>query len=157
MANQPPTSKKPPSKKMFFSSIALFVVSMLLLGYVIKLNHRIERTSGKVVETYTKRTFASRKQSTEREFLVVRYIINGKEYTRKTMRREGFGQDFVPVYYYASLPGLAWFYKKANANIVYCSIFILIALIAVYMTGTDLRKAKNNIVAKPGQKNKPGK
>ena len=118
MANQPPTNKKPPSKSMFFGSIALFIISALLFGCIIKLNHRIDRTSGKVVETYTKRTFASRKQSTEREFLVVSYTINGKEYTGKTMRREGFSQDYVPVYYYPSFPGLAWFYKKANANIV---------------------------------------
>jgi len=157
MANQSPTNKKPPSKNMFFGSIALFIISALLFGSVIKLNHRIDRTSGKVVETYTKRTFASRKQQTEREFLVVSYTINGKEYTRKTMRREGFSQDYVPVYYYPSLPGLAWFYKKANANIFYCSIFMLLALFAAYMTGKDLRKAKNVAVTRPGQKNKQGK
>lgn len=157
MANQPPANKKPPSKKLFFGSIALFIIGMLLFGCVIKLSHRIGRTSGKVVETYTKRTFASRKQSTEREFLVVSYTISGKEYTGKTMRREGFSQDFVPVYYYASFPGFAWFYKKANANIVYCGIFMLLALCAVYMTGNDLKKAQNNALAKPGQKNKQGK
>ncbi|MGB7569945.1 MAG: hypothetical protein WBM07_18925 [Chitinivibrionales bacterium] len=157
MANQLPANKKPPSKKIFFGSIALFIISILLFGYVIKLNQRIDRTSGKVIETYTKRTFASRKQQTEREFLVVSYTVNGKEYTRKTMRREGFSQDYAPVYYYPSLPGLAWFYKKANANIFYCTIFMLLALLTVYMTGKDLKKAQNNFAAKPGQKNKQGK
>jgi hypothetical protein len=157
MANQTPANKQPPSKNLFIGSIVLFIISILLFGYVIKLNHRIDRTSGKVVETYTKRTFASRKQQTEREFLVVSYTINGKEYTGKTIRREGFSQDFVPVYYYASFPGFAWFYKKANANIVYCSIFMLLALFAVYMTGNDLKNAQNNFIAKPGLKNKQGK
>ena len=157
MASQPPVNKKPPSKNIFFGSIVLFIMGMLLFGYVIKLNRRIDRTSGKVIETYTKRTFASRKQQTEREFLVVSYTINGKEYTGKTMRREGFSQDYVPVYYYPSLPGLAWFYKKANANIFYCTIFMLLALLTVYMTGKDLKKAQNNFIAKPGQKNKQGK
>lgn len=157
MANQPPTTQKLPSKNLFIGSMVLFIISLLSFAGVIRLNNRIDRTSGKVVETYTKKTFASRKQSTEREFLVVHYTVNGKEYTRKTMLRDGFGREYVPVYYYPAFPGFAWFYKKANANMVYCSILMMLSCIAAVMTGSDLRKAKNALVPESGQKKKQGK
>jgi hypothetical protein len=157
MANIAPTTNASPSKKYFLGSLILFIMSAALLGYFIKLNHCIEKTSGKVIDTYTKKTFASRKQQVDQEFLVVSYSIDGKEYRGKTMRRNGGSSEYVPVFYYPGFPGYPWFYKKANANVIYCSIFILLSCIATVMTGSNLRKAKTLAANVPGRKKKQGK
>jgi hypothetical protein len=157
MANQAFANNHPPSKKMFFGSLIAFLVSAALLGCFIKLNHHVEKTSGKVIDIFTKKTFASRKQQVDQEYLVVSYSYNGKDYTGKAVRRSGASSEYVPVYFYPAFPGYAWFYKKANANVIYCAIFMLLSVIAVVMTGSDLRKTKNAAAASAGSKKKQGK
>ena len=142
MPNQPASANRGPSNVFFVTCLSIFIASALLFGLVLKLDRHIEKASGKVVETYSKRTFASRKQSYEQEYFVVTYSAKGKEHTIKTIRRNGFGQEYVPVYYYGAFPGFGWCYKKTDANIVYCSIFMALSLVTAGIAWSSLRKAK---------------
>ena len=153
MPNQPSADSRP-SSGLFLGCLFVFIASALLFGVVLKLDRHIEKTSGKVVETYNKRTFASRKQTYDQEYFVVNYSAKGKEYTIKTMRRNGFGQEYVPVYYYGAFPGFAWCYKKTDANIVYCTIFMTLSLVATGVAWSSLKKAKMAAKAAPAKKKK---
>jgi hypothetical protein len=119
-----------------------------------KLDRSIEKTSAKVVETFTKKTFASRKSSYEQEYFIVTYSINGKEYTKKTMRRNGFGSEYIPVFYYRQLPGFVWFYKKANANMIYCCTFMMLSLVVASVTWSNIQKKKKDAVEDSSKKKK---
>jgi hypothetical protein len=130
--NKPSTpAKQSSSKGLFYFCLALFVASACAFAFVMKLERKIEKTSGKVVETYSKKTFVSRKKSYDQEYAVVRYSAGGKEYTGKTLRRTT--SDVIHVYYYAGFPAMAWFYKKENPNIVYCSILMALSLLGVVL------------------------
>ena len=104
------------------------------VGWNLALNRHVEKTGGTVVETYSKKTFVSRKQTADTEILVVKYTVRGTSYTGKTERRPGSSQDFVPVYYYRDLPSMAWYYRKDNPNLVYCSVLLFFALGAAAVT-----------------------
>jgi hypothetical protein len=136
------TAKRSPSNIPLIICIIIFLVSSLLAAMFLKLDRHIEKTSAKVTETYTKKAFVSRKQSYEKEYLVVTYSVNGKEYTKKTARHNGYGEEYVPVFYYAGHPEFAWFYKKGNANIVYCCTAMALSLIVSVMMLSNRRKAK---------------
>jgi hypothetical protein len=137
-------SRQKPVNITLVICIAIFAVSALGAGMFWKLDRNIEKTSAKVVETFTKKTFASRKSSYEQEYFIVTYSINGKEYTKKTMRRNGFGSEYIPVFYYKQFPGFAWFYKKANANMIYCCTFMMLSLVVAGMTWSNIQKKKKD-------------
>jgi hypothetical protein len=125
-------------KAMFLLCLIVFVLSSCAFALIMKLDRKIEKTSGKVIDSYQKKTFASRKQSYNQEYLVVRYEVNGKEYTGKAVRRTS--GDFVPVYYYHGFPGMGWFYKKGNPNLAYCCIFMTLSLLGVILARPQLKK-----------------
>ena len=139
-------------KGWFLVCLLVFIASLCALVVVMKLDRRIERTAGKVIDTYSK-TVASRKKSYDQEYLVISYTVAGKEYTGKTIRRTS-GGDFVPVFYYHAFPGMAWFYKKANPNGVYCCVFIVLSLIGVVATRPRSPKAPAMANVKAPQKKK---
>lgn len=134
--------------------VIIFAVGALCAGMFWKLDRSIEKTSAKVVETFTKKTFASRKSSYEQEYFIVTYSINGKEYTKKTMRRNGFGSEYIPVFYYRQLPGFVWFYKKANANMIYCCTFMMLSLVVASVTWSNIQKKKKDAVEDSSKKKK---
>ncbi|HEX7509951.1 MAG TPA: hypothetical protein VF335_01515 [Chitinivibrionales bacterium] len=141
MAVQPAQAPKKTSHGFFIVSLCVFVASAALFLFFLKLDRTIEKTSGKVVETFTKKTFASKKQTYDQEYFVVSYSIGGKDYSVKTPHRSGFGQEYAPVYYYKAFPGFAWCYTKANANVVYCSIVMFLALIITGWAWSKIAKA----------------
>ncbi|HAJ78909.1 MAG TPA: hypothetical protein DCO75_03990 [Fibrobacteres bacterium] len=147
-------SRQKPVNITLIICIAIFAASALCAGMFWKLDRSIEKTSAKVMETFTKKTFASRKSSYEQEYFIVTYSINGKEYTKKTMRRNGFGSEYIPVFYYRQLPGLAWFYKKANANMVYCCTFMMLSLVVAGITWSNIQKKKKNAEEDSSKKRK---
>ncbi len=140
------------SRALFYCCLAIFFVSAGAFGVVMKLNRTIQRTGGKVIESYSKKAFVSRKKSYEQEYAVVRYSAGGKEHTGKTLRRTV--SDMVPVYYYGAFPAGAWFYKKENPNIVYCCIFMTLSLVGVILTRPALKKAQPPANVKASQKKK---
>jgi hypothetical protein len=119
-------------KRTFIICVGVFIASLCAVMVFVLLNSHIQKTAASVIDTYSKRTVVSRKSSYDREFVVVQYTIAGKTYTGKTMRREGFHQSSVPVYYYDALPWCAWYYKKDNGAIVYSVLFSAICLIVVF-------------------------
>jgi hypothetical protein len=139
-------------KGWFLIFLIVFFSSLCALAIVTNLDRRIERTSGKVIDTYSK-TVASKRKSYDQEYLVISYTVSGKEYTGKTIRRTS-GGDFVPVFYYHAFPGMAWFYKKANPNQVYCCVFIVLSLIGVLVARPRSKKAPVIATGKAPQKKK---
>jgi hypothetical protein len=131
---------------LFFICLALFIAGTAACLFVIKLDRHVEKTVGKVVETYSKRVFASRKKQYDEEYLVVRYSVGGKEYTGKTVRRKT--GDFVTVYYYPAFPGMPWFYKKENPYMAYCCMFMAAALIGIIASRPRGRKTQPSLDAK---------
>jgi hypothetical protein len=152
MKNPPTTVKQSSSKTLFFCFLALFVLSACACAFVMKLDRSIERTSGKVIESYSKKTFVSRKKSYEQEYAVVGYSIAGKEHTGKTLRRTV--SDMVPVYYYSAFPAMAWFYKKENPHLAYCCIVMTLSLLGVILTRPKSHKNPPGGTVKTQQKNK---
>jgi hypothetical protein len=131
---------------LFFVCLAVFIAGTGACALVIKLDRHVEKTVGRVVESYSKRVFASRKRSFDEEFVVVSYSVGGKEYTGKTIRRKT--GDFVAVYYYPSFPGRAWFYKKENPNLTYCSMVMALSLIGVIVWSPRGKKPQPSFDAK---------
>jgi uncharacterized protein YxeA len=135
-------AKKPSSAGIFFVvSLVLVLLSLASIAVFANLNRTIKMTAGKVVDSYTKKEFASRKQTIDQEYEVVRYTVDGKEYSGKTAApKTGYSSQYVTVYYYEKFPGLAWFYKKNNASIVFCSLFAALFLCSLGYSGYRLRK-----------------
>ncbi len=130
--NKPSSAKGSSSLKgVFLLCIGVFVVSTLAFFLVLRFSHHIEKTSGKVIETYTKKAFVSRKSSYEQQYYAVTYSVKGRDYTKNTKSNPHFSRDVIPVYYYAPFPGGAWFYKKENPNVAYCCIFMLLSLVGI--------------------------
>jgi len=140
------------SKGLFLFLLVLFVASACAFAFVMKLNRTVERTTGKIIETYSKKTFVSRKSSVEKEYGVVRYSVGGTEHTGKTLKRTA--SDMVAVYYYKAFPAMAWFYKKDNPNIVYCCIVMTLSLIGVILARPKGKKAPLAPSAKAQKTNK---
>ncbi len=143
----------------------LFVISLVLVALGIaafavfaNLNRTIKMTSGKVVDSYTKKEFASRKQTVDQEYEVVRYAIDGKEYLGKTASpRTGGASQYVTVYYYEKFPAMAWFYKKNNASTIFCSLFLTVALICLAYSGMRMKKNAAAPVSRQTSSKKGGK
>lgn len=138
------------SKGFFFFWVAVFFVSSGACLCVIKLDRQIEKTVGKVIESYSKRVFASRKKSYDEEVVVVRYSVGAKEFTGKTIRRKT--GDFVAVFFYRPFPGMAWFYNKTNANLTYCCILMTLSLLGVIITRPRLKKPQQSFDARMQRK-----
>ena len=153
MAAQPPQTTQKPSHGFLIVSLCVLIVSSALFFLFLKLDRTIEKTAGKVVETYTKKSFASRKQTYDQEYFIVSYSVNGKEYTKKTPHRSGYGEDYIPVYYYKSFPGFAWCYSKANANAIYCTIVMFLSLMTAGMAWSNsIKKRRAGAQAPVGKK-----
>jgi hypothetical protein len=151
--NKPSTAVNSSSSKgLFFFLLAIFVASVCAFAFVMKLDRTVERTTGKIIETYSKKTFVSRKSSVEKEYGVVRYSVGGTEHTGHTLKRTG--SDMVQVYYYKAFPSMAWYYKRENPNIVYCCIFMTLSLIGVILARPKGKKTLPLPSAKAQQKKK---
>ena len=141
MKNLPSTTvKRSSSNGVFIFCLVFLVASASAFMFVMKLDRRIDKTTGKVIETYSKKAFVSRKNSIQQEYAVVRYTLNGKEYTGKTIRRTT--SDFIPVYFYHAFPGMAWFYKKENPNKVYCCIVMALSLLGMILARPRFKKTQ---------------
>jgi flagellar basal body-associated protein FliL len=141
---QPDQPAKKPSPALLFLIISLVVLVAGAAGIAVfvNLNQTVKMTSGKVVETFTKKEFATRKQTVDREYEVVRYTVDGKEYTKKTaMPRTGGSSQYITVYYYEKYPGLAWFFKKGNSNIFFCSLIAALAAAGVLLSAMQMKKS----------------
>lgn len=157
---QPPPNPKVSalSKILFRTFLGIFLLSLIVFGIFLKLNRRIEQISGKVVDTCTREAISGRKSVSEKTYLVVEYSVNGKTYTGTTPApvKNGFSSrpEFVPVYYYSSLPYFAWFEKRSNNSMVYCTIFLLAATGLFVLSWHEMRKEKKALLsAKPRKKN----
>jgi len=141
---QPVQSKKPRSNSFVFFgiSIAMVAVSVIAFAVFANLNRTIKMTSGKVVDSYTKKEFVSRKQTADQEYEVVRYAIDGKEYFGKAASpKTGSSSQWVTVYYYEKFPSMAWYYKKDNASLIFCSLFGSLSLLCFLYSGSRFRKS----------------
>jgi hypothetical protein len=141
---------KQPEQPVKKSSLALWllIISLVVLlagvgGIVafVKLNKTITMTSGKIVETFTKKEFATRKQTVDREYEVVRYTVEGKDFTKKTaMPRAGYSSQYITVYYYEKHPDFAWFFNKSNSNMFFCSLIAALAAAGAILSAVRLIK-----------------
>jgi hypothetical protein len=149
--NQPSTPvRRSSSNSLFFISLAVFVVSACAIAFFIKLDRHIESTCGKVISTYSKRMITRGKKAYDQEYLVVRYLVGGKEYKGETMRRTS--GDFVTAYYYSAFPGMVWFTKNGNSNIVFCAIVMMLSLIGMVMGRPGRKKPRDVANVKVKQK-----
>jgi flagellar basal body-associated protein FliL len=141
---------KQPDQPVKKSSLALWllIISLVFLfagagGIVefVNLNKTVKMTSGKIVETFTKKEFATRKQTVDREYEVVRYTVEGKDYTKKTaMPRAGYSSQYITVYYYEKYPGFAWFFNKSNTGLFFCSLIAALAAAGAILSAMRLKK-----------------
>jgi hypothetical protein len=146
--NQTDSAKKKPPLALWFLIISIVFTLLCAtgIGVFIKLNQTIKMTSGKIVETFTKKEFATRKQAVDRQYEVVRYTVAGKDYTGKTaLPKTGYSSQYVTVYYYENYPGFAWFFKKTNSGLFFCSL--LAALFGAGVVLSAFRLIKKPIVA----------
>jgi preprotein translocase subunit SecF len=145
--------KKSPSlsKWFFLTSLVILVLSCATFGIFLHLNHTIKVTSGKVVDTYSKKEFASRKQTYDREYDVVRYAIDGKEYTGNVAARPG-GSQYATVFYYEKFPQFAWYNKKSNPNQMYSVFLAVLAAAAMLFSLSNMRKRPEPAAAQNGKK-----
>jgi hypothetical protein len=114
------------------------------LGAFALLQRHVGMAMGKVVSTHTDRAFSSRRQMSDREFITFTYDINGRTFQRSMPRPasgRGAHSSFVSVYYYEALPGLPWYYQRANGNVGVCIILAAACVVAVAWSGFSARKA----------------
>jgi len=140
---QPALTPKKPSNAwiLFVISIVLIAVSIAGFAVFINLNRTIKMTSGKVVDSYSKKEFASRKQTIDQEYDVVRYTVDGKEYSGKTAApKTGSSSQYMTVYYYEKFPGMAWFRSKNNSSMAFCSLFAAVSLMMLWYSVHRMRK-----------------
>jgi|WetSurMetagenome_2_1015567.scaffolds.fasta_scaffold00707_7 hypothetical protein len=140
---QPVQPQKKSSTALVFLIVSIVMFALSIAGFAVfaSLNGTIKMTSGKVVDSYSKKEFASRKQTVDQEYDVVKYSIDGKEYTGKTAAsRTGSSSQYVTVYYYEKFPGMAWFYKKNNSIMIFCSLFAVLSLSLFAYSGYRVRK-----------------
>ena len=128
------------SKWFFLSSLAVFVLSCAAFGVFLHLNRTIKVTGGKVVDTYSKKAFASRKQTYEQEYDVIRYTINGKEYTGTAQAPKSGGSQYATVFYYEKFPQFAWYNKKSNPNRTYSALMAVLAAVILFFSLQSMRK-----------------
>jgi hypothetical protein len=116
-----------------------------------RLNRTIKVTEGKVVDSYSKKTFASRKQTVDQEYDVIRYMINGKEYTG-TAAATRAGGSYASVFYYEKYPQFAWYNKRSNPNQTYCILTAMLAAIIIAFSLPSMLKRPETTVVRNGKK-----
>jgi hypothetical protein len=157
---QPEQPVKKPSLALWLLIISLIVMLAGAGGTVAfaNMSKTIKMTSGKIVDTFTKKEFASRKQTIDREYEVVRYTVEGKDFTKKVaMPRAGYSSQYVTVYYYEKYPGYAWFFKKSNTSVFFCALIAGLAAAAAAFSAFRMVKggpapvlAQKQLVGKKG-------
>ncbi len=154
MKQPAPVPKKPSSAHIFFIvSLSLLVLSIAGLFVFTGLNRTIKMTYGKVVDSYTKKEFESRKQTVDQQYDYVRYTVDGKEFTGKTaVPKTGGSSQYVPVYYYQKFPWAAWYYNKDNSSVIFCLMLFAVFLISALYSGN--RMLKNDRASPLAQKQK---
>jgi hypothetical protein len=130
--SQPVVKRSSALKTFFFVSLGLLLLGTACLIFFVKLDRTIKTASGKVVETYSQKEFASRKQTVDREYEIIRYTVQGKEYTGKSAVPRTGESQYVPVFYYEKFPDMAWYYKKENSNVVFSSLFVVLSALAFF-------------------------
>jgi cell division protein FtsB len=140
---QPAVTPKKPSNAWILLVISVILVALSIAGFAvfINLNRTIKMTSGKVVDSYTKKEFASRKQTVDQEYEIVKYAVDGKEFSGKTAApKTGSSSQYETVYYYEKFPGMPWFRSKSNSSMAFCSLFAALSLALLAYSGYRLRK-----------------
>jgi hypothetical protein len=140
------------SKWFFLTSLVILVLSCATFGIFMHLNHSIKVTSGKVVDTYSKKAFASRKQTIDQEYDVIRYTINGKEYTGTAAAPRSGGSQYATVFYYEKFPQFAWYNKKSNPNQTYSALLAVLAAAVMAFSLQSMRKRPESSAARNGKK-----
>jgi hypothetical protein len=134
------------------SSLVLLVLSCASYGIFMHLNRTIKVTGAKVVDSYSKKTFASRKQTIDQEFDVIKYTINGKEYTGTVAESRSGGSQYATVFYYEKFPRFAWYNKRSNPNQTYCVLLAVIAAAVMLFSLQAMRKRPEIGAARNGKK-----
>jgi len=129
-------------------SAGLLIISCIALGYVIQLNKTICVVSGKVVDVYTKKEFASKKQTIDQEYDVVKYTVDGKDYLKSMSAGKHAGSQYATVYYFAKYPQWAWFYSKSNPYAIYITMIIICSVIALFVSWKQYAKKPETPVSK---------
>jgi hypothetical protein len=143
----------PLSVTMFRLCLIALGLSLAALGTFSLLQRHVGMSLGKVVSTHTDQAFSSRRQMSDREFITFTYDINGKTFQRSMPRPangRGAHSSFVSVYYYEALPGLPWYYQRANGNVGVCIILAAVCAVAVAWSGFSARKVL--LARRPAQK-----
>jgi hypothetical protein len=140
------------SKWFFLISLIIFVLSCAASGVFLHLNRTIKVTGGKVVDTYSKKEFASRKQTYDQEYDVIRYTIDGKEYTGTVAAPRSGGSQYATVFYYQRFPQFAWYNKKSNPNLMYSVIMAVLAAVIMAFSMQSMRKRPEPGAAQNGKK-----
>jgi preprotein translocase subunit SecF len=135
-----PKKSSPVSKWFFLTSLIVFVLSCAAFGIFMHLNRTIKVTGGKVVDTYSKKAFASRKQTYDQEYDVIRYTIAGKEYTGTVVAPRSGGSQYATVFYYERFPQFAWYNKRSNPNQTYSALLAVLAAIIMVFSLQSMRK-----------------
>jgi hypothetical protein len=139
------------SKWFFLSSLIVLVASCAAFGIFMHLNRTIKVTGGKVVDTYTKKTFASRKQTVDQEYDVIHYSINGKEYTGTVAETRSGGSQYATVFYYEKFPQFAWYNKRSNPNQTYCFLLAMLAGAIMVFSLLSMRKRPETVGVRNGK------
>jgi hypothetical protein len=152
---QPVVQKSSTWNVILFISLGLLLASITCLVVFVNLSHTIRTAGGKVVETFSQKEFASRKQTVDREYEIVRYTVDGKEFTGKTAVPRSGESQYVPVFYYEKFPGMAWFYKKDNANVVFSSMAMAVCALAFFYSLYRIVTRAKAVPAQPGKRPQP--
>jgi hypothetical protein len=145
------------SKWFFLTSLLVLVASCAAFGVIMHLNRTIKVAGGKVVDSYTKKSFATRKQTYDQEYDVVRYSIDGKEYTGTVAAPRSGGSQYATVFYYQGFPQFAWYNKKSNPMQTYSALLAVLAAAIMVFSLQAMRKRPETAVVRDEKKSQPQK
>ncbi len=153
--NQPANQKKGLSTSLVVATISavILIISCIALGYIVNLGKTVCVVSGKVVGSYTKKEFASKKQTYDQEYDVVKYAVDGKEYTKSMSAGAHAGSQYATVYYFSQYPQWAWFHSKGNPYTIYVGLVIFCAVMVFIISWRQYSKKPEPTVVKKGKKN----
>jgi hypothetical protein len=157
--NQPVLAKKHPSlsRWSFCISLLVLVASCVAFGIFMHLNRTIKVTGAKVVDTYSKKAFASRKQTYDQEYEVIRYTIGGKEFTGTVAAPRQGASQYATVFYYEKFPQFAWYNKRSNPNETYCALVAVLAAAIMAFSLQSMRKRPEAAAMRVGTKSQQRK
>jgi len=128
--------KKQSSVPLIVCLVSLLFTIIGIAGIVafVNFNNTIKVADGKVVDTFTQKEFASKKQTFDQEYDVVCYHVDGKEYRGKTIAPKS-GSSYIPVYYYEKYPQWAWYKSRENSGVffsaLFAAIFAIVGVVAI--------------------------